>query len=53
MEKIVDAHNGAALCARWNSDGTGLLTCKCMAFSWKVIGQNHSLMKQNLFNESQ
>lgn len=28
LEKVVDAHKGATLCARWSYDGSSLLTCK-------------------------
>ncbi|KAF1745710.1 hypothetical protein GCK72_022157 [Caenorhabditis remanei] len=48
MEKIVDAHNGAALCARWNSDGTGLLTCGEDGFvkMWSRSGMLRSVLAQ-------
>ncbi|CAI5455053.1 unnamed protein product [Caenorhabditis angaria] len=47
-EKAVDAHNGAALCARWNSDGTGLLTCGEDGFvkMWSRNGMLRSVLAQ-------
>ncbi|EGT54704.1 CBN-CHE-2 protein [Caenorhabditis brenneri] len=48
MEKAVDAHKGAALCARWNSDGTGLLTCGEDGFvkMWSRNGMLRSVLAQ-------
>ncbi|ULU13491.1 hypothetical protein L3Y34_016178 [Caenorhabditis briggsae] len=48
MEKVVDAHNGAALCCRWNSDGTGLLSCGEDGFvkMWSRNGMLRSVLAQ-------
>uniref|UniRef100_A0A914ZMI5 Intraflagellar transport protein 80 homolog n=1 Tax=Parascaris univalens TaxID=6257 RepID=A0A914ZMI5_PARUN len=49
LEKIVDAHKGATLCARWSYDGSSLLTCgeDGAVKMWSRNGMLRSVLSQN------
>ncbi|VDK46992.1 unnamed protein product [Anisakis simplex] len=49
LEKAVDAHKGAALCARWSYDGSSLLTCgeDGTVKMWSRNGMLRSMLAQN------
>uniref|UniRef100_A0A7E4VJE4 WD_REPEATS_REGION domain-containing protein n=1 Tax=Panagrellus redivivus TaxID=6233 RepID=A0A7E4VJE4_PANRE len=49
VEKTIDAHEGAALCAKWSSDGTSFASCgeDGLVKMWSRNGMLRSVLAQN------